>query len=64
MPFFAPSVTTEADAAFTFLEQQCTQLKVTALGLSVEQATSTPTVSGLSILGLIAHGAQVVNGSR
>ena len=62
MPFFTPSVTTEADAAFTFLEQQCTQLKFTALGLTDEQARSTPTASSLSILGLIAHGAQVVNG--
>ena len=61
MPFFTPSVTTEADAAFTFLTQQCTQLKLTALGLTDEQARSTPTASGLSISGLIVHGAQVVN---
>lgn len=62
MPFFAPSVTTEADAAFSFLTQQCTQLKITALGLTDEQARSAPTVSGLSISGLITHSAQVVNG--
>ena len=62
MPFFTPSVTTEADAAFTFLTQQCTQLKLTALGLTDEQARSTPTASSASIKGLIAHVAQVVNG--
>lgn len=62
MPFFIPSVTTESDAAFTILNQQCTQLKLTASGLTDEQARSTPTASGLSIAGLIAHAAQVVNG--
>lgn len=62
MPFFAPSVTTEADAAFSFLEQQCTQLKITALGLTDEQARSTPTASPMSISGLLAHAAQVLNG--
>ena len=58
MPFFTPSVTTEADAAFTSLTQQCNQLKLTALGLTDEQARSTPTASGLSIAGLIVHGAR------
>lgn len=62
MAFFAPSVSTETDAAFTFLVQQCTQLKLTARGLSDEQAASTPTASSASIKGLIAHVAQVVNG--
>ena len=61
MPFFTPSVTSEADAAFTYLTQQCTQLKLTALGLTDEQARSTPTASGLSITGLVVHAAQVVN---
>jgi hypothetical protein len=62
MPFFTPSVSTETDADFTFLTQQCTQLKLTALGLSDEQASSTPTASSASIKGLIAHVAQVING--
>lgn len=62
MPFFAPSVTTESDALFSYLEQQCTQLKLTALGLIDEQARSTPTASPLSISGLVAHAAQVLNG--
>lgn len=62
MAFFAPSVTTEADALFTYLEQQCTQLKLTALDLTDEQARSIPTTSPLSIAGLLAHAAQVLNG--
>ncbi|MGC2942860.1 MULTISPECIES: DUF664 domain-containing protein [unclassified Brevibacterium] len=62
MPFFTPTVTTEADSAFTFMSQQCTQLRLTARGLSNEQARSTPTASPLSIAGLIAHVAQVLNG--
>lgn len=62
MPFFAPSVTTEPDALFSFLEQQCTQLKLTALGLTDDQARRTPTASSLSISGLVAHAAQVING--
>ncbi|GAA1554587.1 MULTISPECIES: DinB family protein [Brevibacterium] len=62
MSFFAPSVTTEADALFSYLEQQCTQLKLTALDLTDEQARSTPTASSLSIKGLLAHAAQVING--
>lgn len=62
MAFFAPSASTETDAAFTFLTQQCTQLKLTALGLSDAQSASTPTASSASIKGLIAHVAQVVNG--
>lgn len=62
MPFFAPSVSTESDAAFSFLAQQCTQLTYTAHGLTEEQALSRPTASGLSISGLLVHVAQVVNG--
>lgn len=62
MPFFAPSVTTETDAHLSFLEQQCAQLRLTALDLTDEQARSTPTVSALSIAGLLTHGAQVVYG--
>ncbi len=62
MPFFTPTVTTEADSAFTFMAQQCTQLRLTARGLSNEQARSAPTASPLSIAGLIAHVAQVLNG--
>lgn len=60
MPFFTPPVTTEADALFSYLEQQCIQLKLSALGLTDEQARSTPTASSLSVSGLIAHAAQVV----
>ena len=38
MPFFAPPVTTETDAQLSFLEQQCQQLRLTAAGLTDEQA--------------------------
>ena len=62
MPFFAPSVTTEIDAQLSFLEQQCQQLRLTAAGLTDEQACSTPTASALSITGLLAHSAHVVYG--
>ncbi|EKU47608.1 MULTISPECIES: DinB family protein [Brevibacterium] len=62
MPFFAPPVTTETDAQLSFLEQQCQQLRLTAAGLTDEQARSTPTVSSLSIAGLLAHSAHVVYG--
>ena len=58
MPFFDPPVTTEADALFSYLEHQCTQLKLTAYGLTNEQARSTASASSLSISGLIAHAAQ------
>jgi len=62
MPFYAPSVTTENDAAFSYLAHQCAQLRLTARGLSEEQTRLAPTASSLSIAGLIAHTAQVVNG--
>lgn len=62
MPFFAPAVTTEADAQLTFLSQQCLQLKYTAFGLTDEQARSTPSASSLCINGLVIHVAQVVYG--
>ncbi len=56
------AVTTETDAHLSFLEQQCAQLRLTALDLTDEQARNTPTVSALSISGLLTHGAQVVYG--
>src|SRR5699024_2544969 len=52
MPFFAPSVTSETDAAFSFLAHQSAQLRVTALGLSAEQARRAPTACPLSVPGL------------
>lgn len=58
MPFFDPTVTTESDALFSYLEHLCNQLRLTARGLTDEQARSTPTTSSLSISGLIAHAAQ------
>ncbi|WP_309131077.1 DinB family protein [Brevibacterium sp.] len=62
MSFFAPSVTTESDALFSFIEQQAIQLRLTAFDLTDEQARTTPTTSALSISGLIAHSAQVIYG--
>ncbi|GAA4284270.1 DinB family protein [Brevibacterium daeguense] len=62
MPFFAPEITTEADALPAFLRQQMQQLRSTAFGLSTEQARTTPLPSALSISGLLAHTAQVVYG--
>ncbi|MBE8147259.1 DUF664 domain-containing protein [Brevibacterium casei] len=61
MPFFAPPVTTETDAQLSFLEQQCQRSRLTAAGLTDEQAR-TPTVSSLSIAGPLAHSAHVVYG--
>ncbi len=62
MPFFAPSVTTESDALFSFIEQQAAQLRLAALDITDEQARTIPTASALSIGGLIAHNAQVIYG--
>lgn len=60
MSFLAPPTTTEIQALGSFLVQQCTQLRLTANGLSDEQARLAPTAGALSILGLHAHVAQVV----
>src|SRR5699024_7725337 len=62
MPFFAPSVTSETDAAFSFLAHQCAQLRVTALGLYAVQARRAPTASPLSIAGLLVQDSQLVHG--
>lgn len=62
MPFFAPSVSAEADALPAFLTQQCRQLRTTAHGLTSDQAALTPVPSALSISGLLAHVAAVVHG--
>ncbi|WP_349829091.1 DUF664 domain-containing protein [Brevibacterium litoralis] len=63
MPFFAPSAHGNEPAELTsFLEQQCAQLRTTVHGLTDEQVRATPTASGLSLAGLLAHVAQVVHG--
>lgn len=64
MPFFAPSTHGNEPAELaSFLEQQCSQLRTTVHGLTDEQVRATPTASGLSLAGLVAHVAQVVHAS-
>jgi uncharacterized damage-inducible protein DinB len=58
MPLFTRPVTDERDALVMFLEQQRESLRAAALDLSDEQARATPTVSSLSVGGLIKHCAR------
>jgi Protein of unknown function (DUF664) len=58
MPLFTRPVTDERDALLTFLEQQRESLRAAALDLTDEQARGTPTVSSLSLGGLIKHAAR------
>ena len=60
MPFLTPPVDDERDALATYLEQQCAQLRLTALGLDDEAARRTHPPSTLSIAGLLVHCTQVV----
>ncbi|WP_307848315.1 DinB family protein [Microbispora oryzae] len=55
MPGFVRPVTDERDALLAFLDQQRLVLRVAAHGLTDAQAASTPTVSALSVGGLIKH---------
>jgi hypothetical protein len=58
MALFARSVADERDALLTFLAQQRDALRASVLGLTDEQARATPTVSSLSLGGLIKHCAR------
>jgi uncharacterized damage-inducible protein DinB len=58
MPLFTRPVTDERDALLTFLEQQRESLRAAATDLTDEQARATPTVSSLSLGGLIKHAAR------
>jgi len=58
MPLFTRPVTDERDALLTFLEQQRESLRAAALDLTDEQARAAPTVSSLSLGGLIKHCAR------
>lgn len=60
MPFITADVTDERDAHIVFLTQQLDQLRICALGLDDDQLRATPTVSSLSIAGLITHVTQSV----
>ncbi len=51
-------VVDERDGLLAFLAQQRDALRFAVQGLTEEQATSTPTVSALSLAGLIKHVAR------
>jgi uncharacterized damage-inducible protein DinB len=55
MPGNPPSVNTEREALVAYLVQQRDGLKYAAYGLTEEQARAKPTVSALSVAGLIKH---------
>jgi uncharacterized damage-inducible protein DinB len=57
MPGNPPSVNTEREALVAYLVQQRDGLKYAAHGLTEEQARARPTVSALSVAGLIKHAA-------
>jgi hypothetical protein len=59
MPGNVRPVTDERDGLLSFLAQQRLVLRLTAYGLTDDQARLTPTVSSLSIGGLIKHLAAV-----
>jgi len=52
----------ERSGLLAFLAQQRDGLRYAAFGLTVEQATSTPTASSLTIAGLIKHAAHTERG--
>ncbi|MDP8924179.1 MAG: DinB family protein [Chloroflexota bacterium] len=58
MPGSVRPVTDERDGLLAYLAQQRYGLRTTAFGLTDEQASATPTVSSLSIAGLIKHVAR------
>jgi hypothetical protein len=55
MPGDTPAVKGERANLLAFLEQQRNNIRLTAFGLTDEQARSTPTTSPLSVGGLIKH---------
>jgi hypothetical protein len=59
MPALVRPVTDERDALLAYLAQQRFQLESTAYGLTDEQARLAPTVSTLTVGGLVKHSAQV-----
>lgn len=62
MPGNPPSVNTEREALVAYLVQQRDGLKNSAYGLTEEQARAKPTVSALSVAGLIKHAAVTEKG--
>ncbi|WP_203567696.1 mycothiol transferase [Aestuariimicrobium ganziense] len=59
MPFLTPQAAGEREVLKTYALQQLAQLRSTVVGLTDEQARSTPSASSLSLLALLAHGAEV-----
>jgi hypothetical protein len=55
MPGTVPPVTDEREGLLAYLAQQRAVLKLTAYGLTDEQARATPTVSELCVGGLVKH---------
>jgi uncharacterized damage-inducible protein DinB len=62
MPGNPPSLSTEQAQLLAYLVQQREGLKNAAYGLTEEQARTKPTVSALSIAGLIKHAAHIEKG--
>ncbi|HEX2382364.1 MAG TPA: DinB family protein [Acidimicrobiales bacterium] len=62
MPGQVPPVKDERDALLSYLRQMRLVMRLTAYGLTDEQARATPTVSTLSVGGLIKHVATVEQG--
>lgn len=62
MPGSVRPVTDERDGLLAFLAQQRDALRITAHGLTDAQATATPSVSTLSIAGLIKHSGRTEQG--
>ena len=59
MPGLVPPVADERDALVKYLEHERNVLRIAAYGLTDDQARLTPTVSSLSIGGLVKHAAFV-----
>jgi uncharacterized damage-inducible protein DinB len=59
MPGLVPPVADEREGLLGYLAQQRLVLKLTAYGLTDEQARATPTASSLSVGGLVKHVATV-----
>jgi hypothetical protein len=62
MPGQVPPVKDEREALLAYLAQMRLVIRLTAYGLSDDQARATPTVSPLSVGGLIKHAANVERG--
>lgn len=62
MPGSVRPITDERDGLLAYLAQMCYVLRLTAHGLSDEQARATPTASSLSVGGLVKHAATTERG--